>query len=408
MTLARVTQRALGLGRLLVLTHWLTPRDVGLVGVGLLCIETLSMLTVTGLASAYIQRKEAAEDCLDAVWTVQLVRAAILVALAALLAPLIGRALEEPDAASLIRALSLMLVFNAGASGAAFLLRRELDFGPLGIAQTLGAVLDVAVTLSLAYDTRSPWALVAGQLTQSAFNATASYVLHPYRPRLDFHWGKLRRLWRVGAWMGASNMLLFASRRVDDLLVGFLAGPAALGVYQPAFRLANLPGTEGTDVLAGVFFPAYARMQGEPARARRIQRQVFLMVLGLTMPYAALLILAGPWAVRTFFRPEWQGMAVLLQLLAVQGLLAAVGETARPILFAGGKPRLYAALKAAHVFVFVAMAVPLTLGQQAFGAAVATAITAAIFAPVSLYAAWRVTRYNVAKARAPREIRDVG
>ena len=100
--------------------------------------------------------------------------------------------------------------------------------------------------------------------------------------------------------------------------------------------------------------------------------------------------------------------AVLLQLLAVQGLLAAVGETARPILFAGGKPRLYAALKAAHVFVFVAMAVPLTLGQQAFGAAVATAITAAIFAPVSLYAAWRVTRYNVAKARAPREIRDVG
>lgn len=401
MTLARVAQRALGLGRLLVLTHWLSPRDVGLVSIGLLCIETLSMLTVTGLASAYIQRKEAAEECLDAVWTVQVVRALILVLLAALLAPLIGRALGEAEAGGLIRALSLMLLFNAGASGAAFLLRRELDFGPLGIAQTLGAVVDVAVTLSLAYYTRSPWALVAGQLSQSAFNAVASYVLHPYRPRLDFRWGKLRRLWRVGAWMGASNMLLFASRRVDDLLVGFLAGPAALGVYQPAFRVANLPGTEGTDVLAGVFFPAYARMQGEPARARRIQRQVVLMVLGLTLPYAGLLILTGPWAVRAFFRPEWQGMAVILQLLAVQGLFAAVGETARPILFARGKPRLYAALKAAHVLVFIMLAVPLTLQQQAYGAGIATTITAALFAPVSLYAAWRVTRYNAPNGHRP-------
>lgn len=390
MTASRIAQRVLGLLRFVVLTHWLSPADVGLVVVGVLAIDTLNMLTVTGLASAFIQRKDAAADCLDAVWTLQLTRALGLVVLAALVAPVVGFALEEPGVVPLIRALALMLLINGLSSGAAMMLRRDLDFGPLGIAQTLGAVADVIVTLWLVSVTHSPWAMVAGQLTQSLINAIASYIIHPYRPRLDFAWGKLRGLWRTGAWMGASHMLLFASRRADDLLVTALAGHAALAVYQPAFRLANLPGTEGTDVLAGVFFPAYSRLQADPARARSLRGRVLRFTALLTLPFAAALIVAGPWATTVLFGPEWLSMGTLLQILAVQGAIQALGETARPILFAAGKPRAYAALKSLHVGVFVLLGVPLVYFHGAIGAALATTAASLLIAPLMLWYAYRI------------------
>ena len=124
----RIAQRAVSLVRLVILARLLAPHDFGAMGLALLLLSTTDFLSRTGLESALVQRREPPEPLLDAVWTLGLLRNLALTTVLWLAADPAAAYFQHPGAASMLRAVSLVLILRALGSARLVLLRRNLLF----------------------------------------------------------------------------------------------------------------------------------------------------------------------------------------------------------------------------------------------------------------------------------------
>ncbi len=80
---------------------------------------------------------------------------------------------------------------------------------------------------------------------------------------------ELRDLLRFGVGAQLSVSVNYVALNADNFLVGRLLGAPALGLYNRAYTLMNLPYTYASNVLSSVLFPAFAHVQDDTGRVRR-------------------------------------------------------------------------------------------------------------------------------------------
>jgi O-antigen/teichoic acid export membrane protein len=82
--------------------------------------------------------------------------------------------------------------------------------------------------------------------------------------------------------MLVNNVLIFLSHRSTDLVIGRITGAPALGLYNIAYEISNLPTTELVFPISRAVFPGYAKM----AASLEDLRQGFLDVLSVIVLFA--------------------------------------------------------------------------------------------------------------------------
>ncbi len=116
----------------------------------------------------------------------------------------------------------------------------------------------VSVYVALAY--RSVLALSLGLLIYALAIDMLSFVIHPFRPRLQFNHTGYRALLSYGKWIWSGQIIVFLITEGDDIIVALLLGPASLGYYRMAYFLSNLPATQLTNTLGQVSFSAFSKV----------------------------------------------------------------------------------------------------------------------------------------------------
>lgn len=370
----RIADRGLSLVRTIILARVLAPRDFGLFGIALLALSTLEALTQSGLSAALVQRRGNVRPYLDTAWTFQIFRGLLLAGLVVLGAPWVARFFAEPATVPLLRAVAVSILFQSLSNIGAVLLQRELDFKRRFAHLASGTLADLVFSIIGALVFRNAWALVAGLLARSAVQSLVSYVVHPYRPRVAFLPERARELMAFGRWVFLSGAVSFLITQGDDLLVGKVLGAASLGLYQMAYRLANLPTTEVSHVIASVAFPAYAGIQGEPRRLREGHRDLLGAVAFVAFPMAILTVFLAPEIVPLLLGEGWEGSIPSLQILAAYGVLRALGSTNGALLSGSGNPRADTAIGFSKLLMMAVLIYPLTIRWGIAGAAVATTL----------------------------------
>jgi O-antigen/teichoic acid export membrane protein len=168
------------------------------------------------------------------------------------------------------------------------------------------------------------------------------------RPRA----GVFREALRYGIRVHAANVAWFLHNRFDMFLVGFLAGPAALGYYATAVGLAeklNLP----PSAVGTVLFPRIAAATGEAAR--RVTPVACRHTLSLTLLLCAgLALLAWPLVYVLFGTPFLPAVSLLWLLLP--GVLSlSVGRLLSADLNGRGLPGSVARINIAMALVNMAL-----------------------------------------------------
>jgi O-antigen/teichoic acid export membrane protein len=249
--------RALGFIRTIILARLLAPEDFGLLGIALLSISMLETFSKTGFDSALIQKKENVESYLDTAWTVSALRGILLFFILLFSAPLIARFFNTPAAAQVIRVIALFTLLAGLRNIGILFFQKELEFNKQFSYEFSATLVDLTVAITLAFILRNVWALVWGGLAASLVRLVLSYVLHPHRPRMRIDREGFQELFGFGKWVLTSGILVFLVTQGDDILVGKLLGVTALGLYQMAYTLSNLPATEVTHMISKVTFPAH-------------------------------------------------------------------------------------------------------------------------------------------------------
>lgn len=386
----RGIQKILGVARLVILARLLTPEDFGLMGVVTLSLMAINTVTTLGLASALVREKGDIRGYFDAVWTIQLVRGLVLAFVLYTAAPFVATILGVPDSTPLLRLACLVLVLQSLISGSFVSLRRELEFGKYSLVDLAAALADVGVSIGAALWLRNAWALLLGLLASNFVSCVCTYWVAPYRPRLDFQWAKVRGLWQFGRWFLVSTVLAFALKRGDQFLVAPLLGAAALGYYQAAHRLSDMPAGEYAQLTGVVVFSAFSRLQDDMARLRDGLLALLRLVLLLALPACTCLAVFAEGLVTLLLGDAWRPSAPLIQVLAWHGFAVAVSAGAGPVFLALGKPKILAQLQFAQLTCMIPATWVLIGRFDVWGAAVAVTATGIVFNSAAVVTAMRM------------------
>lgn len=370
----RIFDHLVLLGTRLLVARLIGPDDFGAVAVALLIVTVVDSLTETGLASAVIHspRRERAEA--QTFYFVSIVRGLVLTTFLLATAPWIVAWFDAPAAAGPLRIMALVLLARGLVSPGIVLRERDVDFGPTVLMGVLRAVGGLIVTVLLVAAVPSASALAIGIAAGELLAALASHLLAPFPnwPSLDVH--RLRELLRYGRWVTLSSIALVLQLQLDDLSVGVLLGSAELAEYQLAYLLACAPAVEVALVVNRVVFPSLTQLRDLPERmARAFFRTVELVALAAGI-FAGALIVAGDRIVQILLGSGWDGAVAAMRILAVWGLLRAVGASTTPVLRAIGRPDIVAKYHWAMVASTAVVLIPATDRWGIEGAAAAVLV----------------------------------
>jgi O-antigen/teichoic acid export membrane protein len=351
-----------GLGANVLLARLLDPRDFGLVALGSVLLVFGGFFADVGLGAALVRRgappsrKEL--ECLNGV---QLGVTAALAAGAAAVAGALGG--DAWVVAAMVASLPIaMLRVPSG-----ILLERSLDYRVIAKVDLLEAGAFYAWAVGTVALGAGVWGFATAVLVRAAVGAGAMLRLGPLglvRPR--WSWAVVRPLLGFAAKFQTAVVIALVRDQALNLGIAAVAGVAALGVWNLAWRVLQIPSMVFGNI-GRVGFPAMARLleAGQDPRPVLERGGAALAVLsgtmmvGLTGFAPALPVLLGP---RWHDLPAillWAGMA----LIASFPVVVSVG----PYLFAVdcGGTVVSAALLGAAVWLALGLSLLTAVGPAA-------------------------------------------
>ncbi|RKY46101.1 MAG: lipopolysaccharide biosynthesis protein, partial [Candidatus Neomarinimicrobiota bacterium] len=261
------------------------------------------------------------------------------------------------------------------------------------IYQFAGTLADFIVAVSAVLILKNVWALVFGLLAGNFARFVVSYLIHPYRPHLSSDLGKAKELFGFGKWILGSSILIFIGAYIDDISVGRLLGSAALGFYQMAYRISNMPATEITYVIASIAFPAYSKVQDCQVRLKQSYFRIMRLTVAISIPIAVGIVLLAPEFTIIFLGEKWMPMVPAMQLLAVAGLIKSIISTGSPLFTGSGHPNFEFYMQLIRGLIIIIAIYPLTIYMGISGAALCV-----ILSIVGMIVVWYPFSRNITKS----------
>ncbi|MBI4228119.1 MAG: lipopolysaccharide biosynthesis protein, partial [Deltaproteobacteria bacterium] len=381
-----VVYRVLRFTSTLVLARLLIPSDFGVLAVALLTISLLENFSLTGFDKALIQKKGNINDYLNTAWTISLIRGAVLSLIVFFSASIVTGFFNIPRSEHILRVLALALVFDGMANIGLVFFSRELDFKKLFSYQVGGAIAYMLVSLPLAIIFKSVWALVFGILAEKIVCMFLSYVVHPYRPRLEFDLAKAKELYSFGKWIFAIGIMSYLVMQGDNFFVGKVLGATALGFYAMAFRICNLPVSEMYTMISKVLFPAYSKLQDDIPKLREAYNKTMQVIFFVSFPMTSMIVVLSHEFTAIFLGEKWLPIVPLIKVLSLYAFLRALAVFTGSLFQAVGRAEIDTKLLAYRLLIMMCLMYPFAQYWGIVGVAVAV-LCSRVIDVVSVYIA---------------------
>lgn len=333
--------KLIGIVGSVVLAHVLYPTDYGIFALAGLLIAAVMMVNDLGLGSSLVQQQtEPTVEEMRAIFTFQ--QAIVLVAVVGVfvLAPIVGAFYHlTPAAIWLTRFMGLYLLATSFRSMPEVLLTRHVRFAKMAVVEVITAVLYQVVTVGAALAGLHYWSLGLGMAVYAISNALLINLLAPWPIGWRWDWATVKAHMRFGLPFQGTVLVAALETAAGPVLLGLLAGSAAVGYAGFALSLVNF-GFLVPILILQIGFPAMSRIQSDKVRvARALELAIKINCYLLCAAYLPL-FLFGAGIVRVVFSERWLPAVPLLLLLLWWGLLRSLLTMAATALNALGRSRL--------------------------------------------------------------------
>jgi O-antigen/teichoic acid export membrane protein len=114
------------------------------------------------------------------------------------------------------------------------------------------------------------------------------------------------------------------NRRSDNLLIGYLLGPVALGYYNVAYRFLTTVFSVVSNTINKVGMPAFVRIQGDRARVPSAFYTVSQLTALISMPLFLGLFVFAPKLVPQLFGRQWTPNVPLMEVLVFISIIQCI------------------------------------------------------------------------------------
>jgi PST family polysaccharide transporter len=311
-----------------ILARLLTPQDYGLIGMVAVIIGFVSIFKDLGLSSATIQRAEINTVQISTLFWINVGLSVAVMLVCVAIAPLVVIFYHEPRLRLITAVYGIGFLLGGLTVQHEALLRRQMRFAALSIAEILALSASVLTAITLAWYGAGYWALVSSQLSLSLVYLIAIWKLCSWIPGLPARNSGVRSMLAFGGNLTGFSVINYFSRNLDNMLIGKFWGSQQLGLYAKAYQLLLLPIDQINSPISAVAIPALSRLADSPERYREAYRRIMEKVAILTMPGIALMMATSDWMVRIVLGPQWMQASSIFALLGIAGLIQPIAGTA--------------------------------------------------------------------------------
>ena len=223
-------------------------------------------------------------------------------------------------------------------------------------------------------------ALPLGVIVGGLASLVLSFVLTKiYKAKIS--WAKLKELYAYGKWVTAGTLLAYVNDQGDDLLVGKVLGASSLGFYQTAYKISNLPTTQGAGLVYQIIFPLFSQIQTDMVRLKRGLIKALLVTFSLSLGFALVVWLSAPWAIKILFGVQWLAMLPALNVLLLFGIMRPLISVGAALFDARGEPKVAMLMNLIKLTVLLILIWPLTRSWGIVGTAWAVVLAQAAVYP---------------------------
>lgn len=378
-----------------ILSRLLEPEAFGLVALAWVFIGLTEIIADQGLADAIVQRKQIGPRHLDtAFWMSMALGLGLAVVLAALAVP-IAAGLDQDSLAPVLGALCLAIPIGSSNLVQRAVLTREMAFRSLAIRTMIATVVGSIAGVAAALLGLGVWSLVAQRLITQSTGTIVLWRVSSWRPHFRFDSADARSLFAFGKHVVGFRLLNYFNANADNLLIGAVLGPVALGFYTVGYRILRLVIQLTSNLIDRVAFPLYSRLQDDHDRFRRAYYKSSAFAALIAFPVFTWMIVMAPEIVAVLFGPKWKESVPVMQVLSLLGLVRAVSYLNSSTLTALGKPSWRVVIVGITAILNVA-AFAVVVTQGIVAVAVAAVCVGYLVAPMSY---WAVNRLVPISAR---------
>lgn len=365
----------------LVLARLLAPEEFGLIAMVAVFIAISGAIIDCGFSRAIIQKKEVTNEDLSTVFYFNcLVSVALAFALWCL-SPYIADFYEQPKLVSILRWLTVGLLFGAVSMVQVSILNKELKFKSLFASSFPSIIVSGVVGIAVALNGGGVWALVAQMLSEKFLCSIFLWFQVSWKPGFCFSGASLREMFPYGSRLALSSLLDQVFRNIYVLVIGKFFAPVDVGYFQRAKSFQQLPVGNFQSVLSRVAFPLFSSIKDDPVRMRRGMRKALLLGTMFAFPAMAGMAAVAEPLVVFLIGEKWLPIVPYLQLLCVVGALFPIHAINVNLLMAIGRADCFLRLEIIKkVLVIVNILITFRLGVTAmiYGMIVTSSIALAI------------------------------
>jgi len=366
----------------IVLARLLEPEDFGLMAVAMAIVTFSQGTTQTGFESALIQKQDNPEDYLNTAWTFELSRYAILFILFFFAAPVIAIFFTEQKAVPILRVISLTMLFQGLRNIGVVYFRKNLDFKKQFVLEVVPVLANICVVLPLAFTLRNVWALVWASITASVATCCMSYVMHPYRPRLDFNVERAKNLFNFGRWILGSSIIVMIREQGLTIFIGKFLGIPVLGFFNRESVFSMMIFQQLIEIVWKVGYPAYSQLQNDPKRFKQAYLKTLRLLTLIGIPMAGGLFVLSENFVHLFLTDKWLPIVPIMQIMCLTAILNFLNTPAGIAFQAMGRPEIGTKIAALGVIVLVITIYPLAIRFGVIGVAWSLFLSTLITSPI--------------------------
>ncbi|MDQ3185491.1 MAG: lipopolysaccharide biosynthesis protein [Pseudomonadota bacterium] len=351
-----IARMILQLAAQVVLARILGPAEYGLFALGVIVVGVSTYFSDIGLAYGLIQKKSVSADDIRFVWTWQCLLGILISSAIFFSAGTLAGFFAKPEAEFIFRWLSLVVLINAVTAVSVNLLKKELNYKPLQLAQLFSYFLGfVCIGIPLAAAGYGGASLVVSWLVQSGANLVILYwhVRHPLTFKFWITDG--RQMLSYGLTVLGTNLVNWVLNGADKMLVGRIFPAYTVGLYTTAFNLVNSPSSVLCVNLSSVVFSACARLQDNHSALREVFLRMLSLIILVSFPLFVIIAVGSEFVITAIYGAAWVEAAQFLTPFALAMPFFLVWCISTPILWNSGHTKLELWLQLPLVFIWLAV-----------------------------------------------------
>lgn len=301
----------------IVLARILSPAEYGLIGICTIFTTVLTGIVDSGFSNSLIRKNDVTDSEYNTMFITNMMMSIGLYAVLFFIAPYISVFFDKSELTVLVRAMGLLLVFQALSLVQYTKLTKRIDFKTKTKASFMAAVLSGGLGIGMAFAGFGVWALVGQQLSNKAIYTICLWAYNKWWPNFSFDKNSFRYMWGFGWKLMLSGFFDRIWRELYQVIVGKFYSPSTLGQYSRSKEYANLFSSNLTLIIQRVTFPSLASLQDDRVRMVAAYRKIIKLTMFVTAICMISLAAVSEPFIYCLIGPKWHQAATFLPLICI-------------------------------------------------------------------------------------------